>query len=308
SSELFSEAAIEFLNNRERDDDPFLMYVSYTAPHDPRMAPDEYAAMYRPEDIALPPNFMPEHPFPIGDLRVRDERLAPFPRTPEVVRKHIAAYYAMITHLDAQIGRVLDALEASGEAENTIVILAGDNGLAVGQHGLLGKQNIYEHSARVPLIISGPGIPRGKRCEALCYLHDVFPTICELTGLPIPDSVQSLSLAPLIRNQKAAVRDSVYLAYSTTADALIDGFQQEPGVLRGVRRGSWKLILSNCGETITRQLFDLRDDPWEVKNLADNSEAADRVEEMTRLLEEWIERSGDTIDPNQPGWNFPPLR
>ncbi|KPL09411.1 hypothetical protein AMJ85_06655, partial [candidate division BRC1 bacterium SM23_51] len=184
SSELFSDAAIEFLR-QHKGDQPFLAYVSYTAPHDPRMAPKKYADMYDPEKITLPKNFMPEHPFDNGEMKVRDEGLAPWPRTPEIVRQHIADYYAMITHLDAQIGRVLAALEETGHAQDTIIIFSGDNGLAVGQHGLLGKQNLYEHSGCVPLIISGPGLPEGEKRDALCYLLDVFPTLCDLVGLAV---------------------------------------------------------------------------------------------------------------------------
>ncbi|GAI83201.1 unnamed protein product, partial [marine sediment metagenome] len=145
SSEMFADEAIKFLEN-DTGDDPFFMYVSFTAPHDPRMAPKEYEEIYPRERIFIPENFMPEHPFDNGEMKIRDEKLAPWPRTEKIVRDHIGAYYAMITHTDAQIGRLVDALEKNGKAENTIIIFAGDNGLAVGQHGLLGKQNLYEHS------------------------------------------------------------------------------------------------------------------------------------------------------------------
>ncbi|GAF96928.1 unnamed protein product, partial [marine sediment metagenome] len=178
SSELFSDAAIRFLRDYA-DDKPFFMYVSFTAPHDPREMPVEYLDMYDSDKIPLPENFMPEHPFDNGELIIRDELLAKFPRTPEEIRTHIAAYYAMITHVDAQIGRILDTLKETGNAENTIIIFSGDNGLAVGQHGLLGKQNLYEHSVHVPLIISGPGMPVGEKRDALCYLFDIFPTLCD---------------------------------------------------------------------------------------------------------------------------------
>ncbi len=190
SSELFSDAAINFLEGYE-DEAPFYAYVSYTAPHDPRMAPREYANLYDPGAMEVPENFAPEHPFDNGELRIRDEMLAPFPRTPEIVQEHIAAYYAMITHVDAHLGRVLDALEATGRADNTIVVFAGDNGLAVGQHGLFGKQSMYEHSIRVPLVMAGPGVPVGVTRGGACYLHDVFPTLCDLTGLDVPGSVET---------------------------------------------------------------------------------------------------------------------
>jgi arylsulfatase A-like enzyme len=279
SSELFTDSAIRFLR-AQKPGDPFCAYVAYTAPHDPRMAPKEYADLYDPAKISLPKNFLPEHPFDNGEMKVRDEGLAPWPRTPEVVRQHIAAYYAMITHLDAQIGRVLKTLEETGHARNTIVIFASDNGLAVGQHGLFGKQNLYDHSMRVPLVIGGPGLPKGKRADTLCYLLDLFPTICDLTGLPTPATVEGKSLKPALVDSKARVRDSVFFAYRT--------FQ------RAVRTERWKLIRYNVGGKQTTQLFDIQADPWETRNLAEREPA--RVRELNALLQDWMRR---TDDPNR---------
>ena len=288
SSNLFSDAAIGFLKRRQADKElrtrPFFGYVSYTAPHDPRMAPKEYAAMYPPEKIPLPKNFMPEHPFDNGEMRIRDERLAPWPRTKPIVRQHIAAYYAMITHLDAQMGRVLQALQEAGEADNTLIIFSGDNGLAVGQHGLMGKQNLYEHSVRVPLIFCGPGIEKGKRIDALCYIHDLFPTTCELAGLRIPTSVESLSLAPLLTGRKAKLRDSVYAAYRN--------------VQRMVRTERWKLI--RYPHARKTQLFDIQADPWEISNLADDPKHADRLKQLNAELKKWQKEVGDTLDVDNP--------
>ena len=199
STELFSDAAVAFVR-KYNSSRPLMMYISYTAPHDPRMAPDKFKKMYPWENISLPKNFLPGHPFDNGKLKIRDEKLAPFPRTPERVKQEIAGYYAMITHLDHHIGRVMAAIRKKGLDKNTIFIFAGDNGLAVGQHGLMGKQNLYEHSLGVPLILSGPGIAKNKKIMALCYLHDLFPTLCDLTGLNIPKSVTSRSLLPLLHD------------------------------------------------------------------------------------------------------------
>ena len=289
SSELFSETAIDFLQSY-KSDDPFLMYVAYTAPHDPRMAPKRYTDLYPWEKIELPKNFMPEHPFDNGEMKIRDEMLAPFPRTPDIVKQNIAAYYAMITEVDEQMGRVLDTLRQTGHADNTMVVFAADNGLACGQHGLMGKQNLYDHSVRVPLVIGGPGLPKGRKVDSLCYLMDLFPTFCDLTGVPAPGTVEGKSLAPLLHGGSRPVRDSVFIAYKT--------FQ------RGVRTDRWKLILYNVKGKQTTQLFDLRNDPLETKNLAASDPA--KVRELRALLKKWMKETEDRIDLDKPDWNAPP--
>ncbi len=159
SSEVFADAAVDFLKSRKDNAQPWMLYTAFTSPHDPRTAPSPYREWYDPARIRLPRNFLPQHPFDNGDLRVRDEMLAAHPRTEAEVRRRIADYYAMVSEVDAQIGRILEQLEASGQSANTYVIFAGDNGLAVGQHGLMGKQNLYDHSWRVPLIVRGPRLP-----------------------------------------------------------------------------------------------------------------------------------------------------
>jgi arylsulfatase A-like enzyme len=286
SSELFSDAAVDFLKTYDGED-PFFAYVSYTAPHDPRMAPKEFVDKYPPDKIDLPPNYMPEHPFDNGQLRIRDERLAGFPRKPDEVKKHIGAYYAMITHLDHHIGRVLKALDESGHADDTLVVFASDNGLGVGQHGLMGKQNLYEHSVRVPLVFAGPGIPAGRRHDGLVYLHDLFPTTCEMASIPVPGTVESKSLAPLVKGGEA-VRASIFAAYTT--------------VQRMVRTPDWKLIRYHVKGEETVQLFHIAKDPWELNNLAEEADQARRVAQMTALMSEWMKKTGDRFDFEKENW------
>ncbi|MBM3725616.1 MAG: sulfatase [Acidobacteria bacterium] len=287
SSQLFADAAIDFLKNRPQDK-PFLLYTAFTSPHDPRMAPKPYSGWYSADKVALPKNFLPQHPFDNGELKVRDELLAPFPRTPEDTRKQIAEYYAMISEVDAQIGRILDALEASGDSENTYVVFAADNGLAVGHHGLMGKQNLYDHSVRVPLIIRGPGIPKNSICDALCYLSDVCPTVIDLSGSTMPDTVTARSLRPLFTNPRAAHRDSLFFAYRD--------------VQRGVTQGDWKLILYNVAGKETVQLFDLKSDPFEMNNLA--AAQPKRVAGLRTLLQKHLAEAGDRADVTKPGWGL----
>lgn len=280
SSELFADAAVNFLRSH-RGDTPFFAYVPFTAPHDPRMAPKAYREMYDPQTLPLPENFLPEHPFDIGERNVRDELLAPYPRTPDVVRRHLADYYAMITHMDAQIGRVLAALDQSGQADNTIVVFAGDNGLAVGQHGLFGKQNLYDHSIRVPLILAGPGIRRNARSDALCYLLDLYPTLCQCLELDTPNTVEGLSFAANLQDPGREHRPNVFLAYRN--------------LHRAVRTRQHKLIEYYIGKERHTHLFDVQRDPWEKTNLAEQAQQAGTLARLRSELAQWQATLGDPM-------------
>lgn len=281
SSELFSDAAVSFLD-RYGGQAPFFLYVSYTAPHDPRSVPQEFLDMYDPSSIPLPENFLPSHPFDNGELKIRDELLAGFPRTEEEVRRHLAEYYATITHLDAQIGRVLEALRRTGRYHNTLIVFAADNGLALGQHGLMGKQNLYDHSVHVPLVLTGPGIPAGAQQSGLCCLNDVFPTLCELAGLEAPAGIWGRSLAPVLKNETPRLHEELLFVYKD--------YQ------RAVLRENWKLIRYRVGETLTTQLFDLETDPWEMVNLADDPERRGLVSDLTTRLQGLMKRAGAAPD------------
>ena len=270
SVKVFADAASEFLRG-QTGEKPFLCYVAFNLPHDPRVAPKAYHERYNADRPPLPANYLPLHPFDNGEMVVRDEELAPWPRTAEVVRQHLADYYAAIEFLDAQAGRILSVLEASGQADNTLVVYAADHGLAIGSHGLFGKQNLYEHSMRAPLIIAGPGLPRGRRTDAMVYLLDIFPTLGELAGVAALEGSEGLSLVPVLRGEKAAVRDSIFTAYAK--------------LQRAVRDERWKLIVyPPINKT---QLFDLLTDPAETRDLAGDSAYAGEVRRLTALLREW---------------------
>jgi choline-sulfatase len=252
SARVWAETAGAYLLKRSPQSNPFLLYVGFNSPHDPRQAPKEFVDRYPQSRIQVPPNYLPEHPFDQGDNRVRDELLAPFPRSREAVQLHRSEYYAHITYLDAQVGQVLDTLDGSGLAANTYVIFTADHGLAVGQHGLMGKQNLYDHSIRMPLLISGPGIPGGKKVDEMVYQHSVFPTTCELAAIAAPKTVEFPSLVDLLKGHGREKHDAVFSWYR--------GFQ------RAVRTRQHKLIVyPKAGVT---QLFDANKDPWEIHNLA----------------------------------------
>ncbi len=273
SSEVLADAVIDHIRGQDGST-PFFAYVALLAPHDPRTMPPQFLSMYPPQDVELPANFLGGHPFDNGSLRIRDELLARFPRTPEETRRHIAEYYAMISHLDHELGRVLAALDEQGLSENTLIVFAGDNGLAVGQHGLMGKQNCYEHSVRVPLIFAGPGVPQGQRSEAYAYLLDIFPTLCELTDTQVPASVEGKSLVAAMRDPTETVRDSLYFAYVSSQ--------------RAVKNRTHKLIeyaVRDCERQT--QLFDLERDPWETRNLVGTPGADELIVELRAELERY---------------------
>jgi arylsulfatase A-like enzyme len=276
---LCADAVLEFL----RGDDgsrPFFIYFAPSMPHDPRTAEQEFHRLYDPETLALPAHFMPEQPLDIGVLDIRDEQLAAYPRRPDEMRRHLADYYACITSLDHHLGRILRALEEANRLDETLIVFSSDQGLAVGgRHGLMGKQNLYEHF-KSPLIFAGPGVPQG-RSAALVYLFDLFPTVCDLCGVPIPMECDGASLAPILRGEKPAVRDALFAVYLDSQ--------------RMVRDERWKLLwYPKLGRF---QLFDLETDPHERTNLAENPHFADTFAALKAKLRAEQERFGDDKAP-----------
>jgi arylsulfatase A-like enzyme len=271
-SGLFADAAIDVI--RRKTEQPWFLQVSFTAPHDPLIMPPGFEDMYSIDEIPLPPNFLPEHPFDHGNLRGRDETLLPFPRTPEMVRDVLRMYYAVISHMDRQIGRILLALEETGQADNTIVIFTSDHGLGVGSHGIRGKQNMYEHTAGVPLILAGPGIPRGERRKAQVYLRELYPTTCDLVGIDIPETVEGLSFAAVVQGNTESIHDSVFCYFRD--------------VQRMIRTDRWKLI--HYPQVDRWQLFDRIADPSELHNLVDDIEKSQVLAKLRRQLVE-LQRS-----------------
>lgn len=270
------DAAIDFLRTK-KDERPFFMYLAFESPHDPRVAAADYLGLYDRDKIPLPKNYLPQHPFDNGEQIIRDELLAPWPRTPEEIRRHLHEYYAVISGLDHHLGRLLQCLKDLGQFENTIIIFSSDHGLAIGSHGLMGKQNLYEAGMKPPLIFSGPGIRKG-RSDALVYLFDIFPTVCEWVGAPIPSGLDGQSLKPILDGKLRGVRETLFLAYRD--------------VQRAVRDDRWKLI--RYPQINKTQLFDLRRDPDEIHNLADDRSQAGRIERMMAGLQECQEKLADS--------------
>jgi arylsulfatase A-like enzyme len=281
-SRLFADAAISLI--AEKPDRPFFLHVNFTAPHDPLLMPPEYEKKYDPRQTVLPKNFASEHPFDHGNLKGRDELLLPFPRTKTDVQDELAVYYAVVEHLDEQVGRIVASLKANGQWDNTILIFTADHGLAIGSHGLRGKQNMYEHTIGVPLIICGPGIPAGKRSAAPIYLRDLYPTVCDLAGVPIPRSVDAKSQAAVIRGTAERVHDEVYTYFMD--------FQ------RAIRTDRWKLIY--YPHLKRDQLFELAADPDELIDLSADPKHAATLAELRQKLDAWRKSVSDPTLINLP--------
>ncbi|MFC5051796.1 sulfatase-like hydrolase/transferase [Rubritalea spongiae] len=280
-SEVTADDSVAFIQQASESEPPFFMYLAFNAPHDPRQAPKEYVDMYPLDRIKLPENYMDQYP-DMGEDAVpviRDEKLAPFPRTEYSIKVNRQEYFAIITHMDAQIGRILDAIESSEKADNTWIIFTADHGLAVGHHGLVGKQNMYEHSLRPPFMVVGPGVPAGKVIDTPIYLQDAMATALELSGEPIPENIDFKSVLPLIDGRREKSYDTIFGAYI--------------GTQRAVIRDGWKLIV--YPKLKKSKLFNLEKDPLEMIDLAGNPEYAVKLSEMTQLLEETMDELGDPM-------------
>ena len=282
-SEVVANETMDFIDTASQSENPFFMYIAFNAPHDPRQSPKKYVDMYNLDDIAVPESFMPEYPYKddIGcSAKLRDEKLAPFPRTEYSVKVNRQEYYAIITHMDHQIGRILDKLEQSGQADNTYIFFSADHGLAVGHHGLIGKQNMYEHSLKPPMIIVGPDIPKGEKRNMNVYLQDIMPTVIEYAGGAVPKYVEFNSLKKFIENASSeSDYPEVYGAYKD--------------LQRMIRADDYKLIVYPYAGV--KRLFNLKDDPREMHDLAAETDQQERMKRMFDALVSLQSEMGDTL-------------
>ncbi len=236
--------------------------------------------MYPVEKIKVPASFQPLYPYDIGSNKLRDELLAPFPRTEYAVQVNRQEYYAIITHMDQQIGRILQALKDTGEEENTWIFFTADHGLSCGHHGLLGKQNMFDHSMRVPFVVVGPGVEKGKKIGERIYLQTVMPTTLEIAGITKPEHVEFESLLPLLKDKGEEVAGNAYGAYMQ--------FQ------RMITVGNEKLVL--YPKTGISLLYDLKADPEELRDLSSTDGSYARKRRLFKTFLEHQEVVGDTLD------------
>ena len=288
-SEVVANNTFEFIDQAKKDEKPFFMYISFNATHDPRQAPKEYVDMYPLDSISVPKNFLAEYPYKddIGcSAGLRDEKLAPFPRTEFAIKVHRQEYFAILTHMDHQIGKIFEALEKSGKADNTYIIFTADHGLSVGHHGLVGKQNMYDHSMRVPFMISGPGIKKGQKIDQPIYLQDAMATSLAIAGVEKPKHVEFQDLMPIIKGEKKTNVKNVYGKY-------ID-------VQRMIIQDEWKLIMYPYAQRKVR-LYNLEKDPEEMVDLSTNPEYASKISALKADFKTLQKEMGDTLDVDNPG-------
>ena len=284
-SEVLKDDALDFIDDASNSDDPFFMYLAFNAPHDPRQSPKSFLDQYPIENISLPENWLPEYPNKeaIGNPKtLRDEALAPFPRTPYAIKTHIREYYAIITHLDQQIGEILAALKKSGKDKNTYIFFTGDHGLSVGRHGLLGKQNMFDHSIRVPLLMVGPDIPKKHKIDQEVYLQDIMATSLELANVKPTNTIEFNSLLSTAKgtSQEKIYKNGIYGAY-------ID-YQ------RMIRKDGFKLIVyPKIKKTV---LFDLKNDPLEINDLSTNVSYLKKKTDLFTGLLSLQKKFGDPLD------------
>lgn len=278
STDLIARTAVDFLH-RYDGDSPFFLYVAFTAPHDPRTPPPPFASLYDATDeaLSLPPNAFPQHPFQMGDLEVRDELLEAFPREAMAVRQHVADYYGMISHMDQRIGDILSALDDRDLRESTLVLYLSDHGLALGQHGLMGKQNLYDHSLHIPCILRAPGLPGARRPDNLVQHMDVLPTLCELADMPVPSHIEGQSMLSGRSGDASDAHQCLLSLYKNYSRAVI---ASEMKLIRHFEE-------SESGERVCyEQLFDLTSDPHEVHNLAFGPQHTGLLAQLRRNLRE----------------------
>ncbi len=290
--------AIRFLDARRAQTEtrpPFCMYLAFGNPHDPRVAAKKYLDQYQRDTIPLPKNRLPFHPFDNGNMDIRDEKLLPWPRTEAALRQTHHEYYATITAMDFHIGRLLQTLKESGELDNTLIVFSADQGIAIGSHGLLGKQSLYDAAMKSPLVFAGPGIPRGES-NALVYLLDIYPTLCDLVGGPIPTGIDGASFRPVIEQKSKSARPELFFSYLN--------------LQRAVRDERYKLI--RYPQVNVTQLFDLQADPDEMHDLSKDPAHADRIARLTAQLAKAQQHYGDsqplTVENPKPAAWKPPTQ
>lgn len=271
----FARTAIDWLEKRDQSK-PFLLAVGFHRPHLPLVAPAKYFDLYPLDSIKLPEepaNDVDDIPPPARNGAVPGYALT---TTPDQRRAAIRGYLATVSFMDAQAGRVLDALHRLGLDDNTVVIFMSDHGWHLGEHQLWHKRSLFEECARVPFIIRAPGFKgNGARSASLIESLDLFPTLCDLTGVQPPAQLQGKSLREILEKPATAVHDAVFTEARRGKDAEFFG--------RSVRTSRWRYTEWNAGRDGV-ELYDHDADPHEFTNLANDPRQAEVIARLKATM------------------------
>ena len=266
-----ADKTIELL--RKHKDKPFFIATGLVRPHYPSVAPEQYFRSYPWQDIKLPKvveNDIDDIPKSGRAKNMNSNN--PIGKYPDNQKRMWTAYYATVTFMDEQVGRIIKELERLGLRENTVIVLLSDHGYHLGEHTFWQKSNLHEEVTRVPLIVSVPGMKPG-RTDAITELLDIYPTLAELAGLPIPAEVQGKSFVPVLKDRTASVR--------TGALSLYRGM--------GLRAKEYAYMRYDDG---TEELYDMHKDPLQFTNQADNQEYSSALRQMQQQLEARMKEDG----------------
>jgi len=272
--------SVELLRKFKAEGKPFLLATGFVRPHYPMVAPRPYFDRYPHNQIALP--HVPADdlddipPLGISGLNSKKNGLAQYP---ENQQRMWSGYYASVTFMDQQVGRILDELDQLELAESTAIVFTSDHGYHLGDHTFWQKGNLHEQVTRVPLIIAAPGISP-NRTRSLAQLVDLFPTLCELTGAPIPESVEGKSLVPILRNPAAVVNEAAF-SYFRAQHAL--------------RTDRWAFMRYTDG---SEELYDMDADPGQFTNLAKDPAHVTTLETLRQQLQHRVNFSDNASKKN----------
>lgn len=269
--------SLKDLKRLAKADEPFFLAVGFFKPHLPFVAPQKYWDLYDREKIHLPETYHVPQDAPkeaihsFGELRAYANIPGKGPLTDEMARTLIHGYYACVSYTDANIGRLLDELERLGVADNTIVVLWGDHGWNLGEHTLWCKHCCFETSMHAPLIVKAPGIPGGQLAPGLTEFIDIYPSLCQLAGLSLPEHLQGQSFVPLLKNPGR-----------TWKPAAIGRFQNGDTIRTDQFR--FTEYTNPQGKSVARMLYDHQTDPDEDKNVSEQAGQAATVQKLTTDL------------------------
>ena len=288
---LQTDLAIEQLQKFSLSTQPFFMAVGFKKPHLPFNAPKKYWDLYPPEKINLANNpFLPKGAteftkYNFGELRnyfgiPKNRKVLP----DSISKKLIHGYYACVSYTDAQIGRLLSALEKSGQKNNTIIVLWGDHGWKLGEHGMWCKHTPFELDAHVPMIFSVPHFrQKGASAQSFAEFVDIYPTLCELCGLELPGHLEGNSLVPVLKNPDIEYKKAAFTQWPKVQrrnpDKVITGYS-----IKTDRYRYTEWIRNKTGEVLAKELYDHKIDPDENENIANNNENRNIVDRLNKKL------------------------